>query len=174
MIRKPNLFKKPRKKYESSRIKEENVLLERYGLKNKKEIWKTIAKLRYYRKRAMALAKSSVEEQEVLFRKLRNLGLKTLSIADVLDLNVEDFLRRRLQTVIADKKMARTSKHARQLIVHRKVLINGKIVNVPGYLVSVEEESSINVKLPVKKEKAEINESKQEIKEEKLEQEIKQ
>ena len=174
MIRKANLFKKPRKKYESSRIKEENVLLEKYGLKNKKEIWKTIAKLRYYRKRAMALAKSSVEEQEVLFRKLRNLGLKTLNTADVLDLDVEDFLKRRLQTIIADKKLARTPKHARQLITHRKASINGRIINVPGYLVSVEEESSINVKLPVKKEKSEINESKAQIKEEKIESEMKQ
>ena len=96
MIRKGNKYSKPRKAYESSRIKEENVLLEKYGLKNKKEIWKTIAKVRYYRKRAMDLAKSSSEEQEVLFGKLRGLGLNVNTVADVLALTTENLLHRRL------------------------------------------------------------------------------
>ena len=32
------------------------------------------------------------------------------------------------------------------MVVHKRVMINGKIVNTPGYLVEVSEENSINVK----------------------------
>ncbi len=48
MIRKKNLYLRPQKPFESQRIKEENELVKKYGLKNKKEIWKTIAKVNYY------------------------------------------------------------------------------------------------------------------------------
>ena len=66
MIRKKNRYVKPRKLYIKTRIKEENVLLNKYGLKSKREIWKTAAKINYFRKRAMALAKSSKEEHAFL------------------------------------------------------------------------------------------------------------
>ena len=65
MIRKKNRFSRPKKPFESTRITEENKLRAQYGLKNKKEIWKSVAKITYYRTRAKALAKSPVEEQEV-------------------------------------------------------------------------------------------------------------
>lgn len=35
MIRKKNLYSRPKKAFEISRIKEENILLEKYGLKKK-------------------------------------------------------------------------------------------------------------------------------------------
>lgn len=146
MIRKKKRFVRPKKAFESARIKEENVLLERYGLKNKREIWKTIAKVNYFRRRAKALAKETREEQEVLFKKLQQLGLKTNTLADVLALNVENLLKRRLQTVVVDKSIAKTMKHARQMIVHKKILINGKAVNTPSYLVSIDEEKQISAR----------------------------
>ena len=34
------MFARPKKAYEKTRITEENVLVEKYGLKNKREIWK--------------------------------------------------------------------------------------------------------------------------------------
>ena len=77
MIRKHNKFVKPKKKFESGRIAEENLLVQKYGLKNKKEIWKTLAKINYFRKRMMALNRSgSQEEIENFFKKLNALGLK--------------------------------------------------------------------------------------------------
>lgn len=142
MIRKHKSYVKPKKAYEVVRMKEENVLVEKYGLKNKREVWKSIAKLNYFRRRAKALAKSSSEEQEVLFKKLQALGLKTESIADVLALSVEDILERRFATLVAKKGFANTARHARQLIVHKKILINGKVVNSPGRLITLKEESS--------------------------------
>ncbi len=146
MIRKGKRFVRPKKLYEKSRIEEENTLVERYGLKNKREIWKTIAKVSYYRRRAKALAKSSREEQEILFGKLRALGLKTNTIADVLALSVEDILRRRLPTIIVQKGLARTVRQARQMVVHKNVRIGTRVVNIPSYFVSLSEESQITLK----------------------------
>ena len=104
MIRKKKLYVRPRKAYEKKRIADENKLMQHYALKNKREVWKTLAKVNYFRHRAMALARASPEEQEVLFQKLSNLGLKVKSLADVLALRIEDLLERRLPTVIAKKE----------------------------------------------------------------------
>ena len=144
MIRKRKMFDRPKKAYEKTRIGEENKLVERYGLKNKREIWKTIAKIKYYRRRAMDLAKKGYEEQKVLFDKLNEIGLEVKNISDVLALNVEMLLKRRLPTIVMNKKMAKTVKEARQMVVHRQVSINGQIINIPSYIVRVSEESNIN------------------------------
>ena len=162
MIRKGKRYGRPKKLYEKSRIEEENVLVARFGLKNKREIWKTLAKVSYYRRRAKALAKSSSEEQEVLFGKLRALGLKANTIADVLALSIEDLLHRRLPTIIAQRGLAQTVRQARQMVVHKNVRINGNVVNIPSYLVSLAEESQITVKAlkqPIPKTKSEDSES---------------
>jgi len=169
MIKKHKKYVKPRKAFESARIAEENKLIKQYGLKNKREIWKVIAKVTYFRHRAKALAKSAAEEQEVLFRKLKAIGLNTNSIADVLDLKVEDLLNRRLQTMVIKKRLASTPKQARQMVTHRKILINGKVVNIPGYIVSVAEEDSIVSSFIPKQPQKEAKRKQEEVKEEKKE-----
>ena len=151
MIRKKNKYSRPKKAYEISRIKEENELLKKYALKNKLEVLKTIAKVTYFRKRAMALAKSPIEEQEVLFNKLRNLGLKINSTADVLALKVNDLLERRLPTIVFKKNLALSPQQARQMVVHKNVMIDNKVINIPSYLVSISEENLISLKKPMKK-----------------------
>ncbi|HVY01366.1 MAG TPA: 30S ribosomal protein S4 [Candidatus Nanoarchaeia archaeon] len=145
MIRKGKQFSRPKKAYEKTRIEEENVLVEKYGLKNKREIWKTLAAVNYYRTRGKELAKASSEEQEVLFNKLRALGLDIKNTTDVLALQVEDILKRRLPSMVASKKLAQTPQQARQMVVHKKVRIDGRVVNVPSYLVPVSEENKIVV-----------------------------
>lgn len=155
MIRKKNLYSRPQKPFEAQRIKDENVLVKKYGLKNKKEIWKAIAKVNYYRGRAKALANKPHEEQNVLFKKLQALGIKVETIADVLDLNVEHVLSRRLPTVMVAKKVANTPKQARQMVTHKRVRIDGKTVNAPSYLVPISEENKISLKQKAKKPKAE-------------------
>lgn len=149
MLKKRKLYSRPRKAYEKTRISEENVLVEMFGLKSKREVWKTIAKVKYFRDRAKALAKASSEEQEVLFGKLQKIGLKVNSISDVLDLKVEDLLGRRLPTIVKKRGLANTVKQARQMVVHKNVMINGNVVNIPSYLVTVEEESNITVIKPM-------------------------
>ncbi len=156
MIRKKNLYLKPKKAFQYQRIQDENELVKKYGLKNKREIWKTLAKINYFRKRAMDLAKSSAEEQNVLFQKLNSLGLKIQNTADVLGLEVENLLERRLPTVVFKKGLANTPRQARQAVVHKKVLINGKAMNSPSYLVRVSEEEGISIKEKKLKQKNEV------------------
>jgi small subunit ribosomal protein S4 len=155
MIRKKKRYSRPKKAFETARIAEENRLMKKYALKNKLEIWKTIAKVNYFRKRAMALARSSFEEQEVLFKKLRNLGLKIESTVDVLALKIEDLLERRLPTVVYNKGFAKTPQEARQMVVHKRILLEGKVTDVPSYLVSISEEAHIQLKKKAKPVKVE-------------------
>lgn len=51
--------------------------------------------------------------------------------------NLMVLLERRLDNVIFRLGFARTRMEARQIVDHRHVTVNGKIVNVPSYLVSV-------------------------------------
>ena len=165
MIRKKKLFSRPRKAFEKTRITEENKLLEKYGLKNKKEVWKAVAGIKYFRRRAMDLAKSTDKEQAQFFNKLKHIGLKVDSIADVLALKVENILERRLPSVLTKLGLTNTTRQARQFVVHRKVLVNGNVVTVPSYIVPVSEEKSITlrVSLPTPTPQSnEINSEKQE------------
>jgi len=152
MIRKKKRYERPKKAFEKIRIAEENAIMKKYALKNKTEVWKSIAKVDYFRRRAKALAKSSNEEQEVLFNKLRALGLKIISISDVLALKLEDILERRLPTIVFKKGFAKTPQEARQMVTHKKVSIESKVIDVPSYLVSVAEENAISVKIRPKAE----------------------
>jgi small subunit ribosomal protein S4 len=149
MIRKKRSFAKPKKAFESSRISEENQLVKKYGLKNKREIWKTLAKVNYFRKRSMALA-NSPKELGVLISKLKNLGFKVESSVDILELKVEDLLERRLPTIVAKKGLADTVKQARQKVVHKKILVDGKIQDSPSYIVPTGLEDKISVKIKEK------------------------
>jgi small subunit ribosomal protein S4 len=162
MIRKKKKFKKPKKPFETARISEENELVKKYGLKNKKEVWKAQAKVDYLRGRAKALARLPLEEQEALFNKLKAIGLKTETTADVLDLKPENILERRLPTIIVKKKIANTTSHARQLVVHKKILVDGNIVNTPSYIVPVAKEGTIKLKVKTKTTKPKSEEKQKE------------
>ena len=146
MIRKKNRFSRPHKLYDKIRIGQENKLVEMYGLKNKKEIWKSEAKVKYFRNRAKLLINSDQEEQKNFFGKLNSIGLSANTIAEVLALNKEDILKRRLSTVVWKKGLSKTARHARQMITHRNILVDGRAVDVPSYLVPVDLENSISAK----------------------------
>jgi small subunit ribosomal protein S4 len=153
MIRKRKLFVRPKKPFEAQRIKDENELKRKYALKSKREVWRTQAQVDYFRGRAKALAKMPLEEQKVLFGKLQAIGVKADTISDVLGLKVEDLLERRLTTVAAKKKIANTPRHARQLISHRKLLVDGKAVSSPSFLVPVALEGKLSVKIKTRVKK---------------------
>lgn len=153
MIRKSKKFAWPKKLWDKPRILAENKLVEEYGLKNKKEIWKTDAKIKYFRNRAKVLITSDSTEQEVFFNKLNIIGLKVSTIAEVLALNIEDLLKRRLATVVWKKGLANTAKHARQLIVHKKIKVGNTVVNIPSYIVKLAEENDLSLKEKIKKPK---------------------
>ena len=152
MKRKHKTYSKPKRPFDKERIGEEALIKEEFGLKNKKEIWKAEAKIKSIREKAKKLISSKPEEQKALFDRLKKIGINVNSIADVLALDKKDYLNRRLQTIVLKKKLATTIKTARQLITHKKIIINKKIVNIPSYVVSVELENKISLKKAKKKQ----------------------
>jgi len=132
MIRKHKKYSRPRKKFDKARIEDENILVEKYGLKSKREIWKADARIGEIRDQAKNLITKGSDEQEKFFGRLRRRGLKVNTMADALGLNKEAWLKRRIQSMVVEKRLARTAKQARQLIVHKHIAIDNKIVNVPS------------------------------------------
>jgi small subunit ribosomal protein S4 len=176
--RKRKSYDRPRNLFDRERIDQENKIVSEYGLKNKREIWKAKSVTSKLRKRAKDLISKPGEEKQKLIEKLNKKGIAVKDISGVLGLNEKDILDRRLQTILFKKKMAGTVKQARQLVVHKYVLVNGSIVNSPSFWVTKELESQIEVRpkkeKPAKKEAApaeEIVEEKpaEEVKEESTE-----
>jgi len=146
MKRKHKTYSRPKRPFDKTRIEEEARIKKEFGLKNKKEIWKADAKIKSIREKAKKLISASSEEKNSFFERLKKMGFKVNSITDVLSLDKRDYMRRRLQTILVEKKMATTMKSARQLITHKKVLISGNSVNAPSYVVPVELENKISLK----------------------------
>jgi len=151
--------KKPRKKWErpghpwiKERLLEEMELLGKYGLRNKREIWKAQTLLRRIREKAKALLSLPPEvriaREAELIRKLYHMGLlesESATIDEILGLTTEHVLERRLQTIVYRKGFARTIHEARQLIAHGHIAIAGRRITSPGYLVTREEEDLIDI-----------------------------
>jgi len=158
MKRKHKQYSKPKRPFEKARIEEEAVIKEEYGLKNKIEIWRANSQVRSIREKAKKLIPAGPEEQKALFEKLKKIGFKVNSISDVLSLDKKDYLNRRLQTLVFKKRIARSSKQARQMIVHKKILVNDKVVDSPSYIVPIEFEEKISAKKQKIKSVAKENE----------------
>ncbi len=142
----------PSHPWQATRIKEENELLKKYGLKNKRELWKAQSVLRNYRRLGRDLTArlrfgdvQAEKEMKGLVTKLSNLGIlpDDATLDDVSALDIERILERRLQTLVYIKGLAYTPKQARQLIVHGHTVVNDRKVTVPGYLVKRNEERNI-------------------------------
>lgn len=167
--RKRKMFSRPKKLFDRTRMDEENVLVKKYGLKNKREIWKAKTAVSRFRRRAKGLIGSDIKEQQSFFDRLNKMGMGVSDISDVLALTEESIFERRLQTFVVKKKLATTAKGARQLIVHKNVLVDGKIVNIPSFVVTLDLEDKISlkekkVKVKPAEEKAE-EENAEEVKE---------
>ena len=143
----------PSHPWQGERIKAEVVLVNQYGLKNKTEVWKAQTIIRNFRGQSRELqarlrggeAQAKIES-EALIAKCGRMGLLPMegaTLNDILTLNEENILARRLQTIVFEKGMASTVGQARQMIVHGHIFMNGHRVTVPGYIVTRKEESSI-------------------------------
>jgi len=153
MKKKHKTYSRPKRPFDKTRIDEEALIKKEFGLKNKKEIWKANSQIKLIREKAKKLISANPVEQKALFDKLKKMGLKAESIADVLLLDKRDYLKRRLQTVVARKRIATSVRGARQLINHRKIIVNESVVNSPSYIVPIELENKITLKKSIKKAK---------------------
>ncbi len=143
-------YHSPGHPYEEARLTSELVIVGRYGLRNKRELWRARTKLGRYRALARSLLALDPEERErkerILVGKLVKLGIisEGATSDDILGLEVEAFLKRRLQTIVLEKGLAGTIHQARQLIVHRHIALNNQIITAPGYIVPKSEEDNIS------------------------------
>lgn len=146
-------YETPNHPFQGERIAQEADLLGRYGLKNKKELWKAQSQLRDFRREARRLlgeAQGDIdlaeEEGAEFVARLRRLGIlgEEDDISAVLSLDVTDLLERRLQTVAYRKGLANTPKQARQFITHGHVTVEGARVTIPSKKVEVSEEDTVS------------------------------
>lgn len=152
------MWNRPKKPFDRTRIEYEAGLKKEYGFKRKKEIWKIKQYFKNIKRRARTiLATHNKEEEKILMARLQRYGIadKKFTLDDVLNLSLEDFCERRLQTIVHKKGLANTIKEARQMITHRRILVGKAIIDQPNYLVNVEDEKKISVKKKAPKPKVE-------------------
>jgi small subunit ribosomal protein S4 len=154
-------LKKPKKKYLAGKPKkiwnkqlllEELQLVGEYGLRNKKELWLARSHLKRITRRARSLLSMTAEERAPLEMPFKERLYKMGFIEDpnvpldrILSLDVRAVLERRLQTVVYRMGLAKSIHHARQLIVHGHVLVAGRRMTSPGFLVPRELEDKISL-----------------------------
>ncbi len=142
-------FDTPRFPWQMDTLENELNILGQYGLRNKREIWRHKTLLSKYRGIGRSLLGKSIEERRLqekqLLNKLHRLGIlpDESGLDDVLDLTLEDFLNRRLQTLVFNNGLSQSIQQARQLIVHGHISIEGRKISSPSYLVLKNEEKKI-------------------------------
>ena len=145
------IWKKPKRPLNYDLKMDELKTLGTFGLKTKRELWKTQTELSRVRLQARSLLALRQEERKrkepILIQSLTKIGLvdQSSTLDDVLNLQVNDLLSRRLQTIAQKKLFFKTPYQARQAIVHGHVMIGSRIVTVPSYVVKTEEETKIQL-----------------------------
>ena len=146
-------YDKPSHPWQGERIKAEKEVKVKFGLKNKTELWKAQSRLREVRGQARALIartrnpsdEQAAIESRLLIDRLQRSGYlgENSTLNDVLALDLERILNRRLQTQVYLKGLARTPNQARQFVSHGCILIGERRVTVPSYVVRRGEEDAI-------------------------------
>ena len=145
-------YSKPLRLFDSARIKEEDSIIRKYGLKNKREIWRAEFSISKVRKEAKGMINKSEKEQEDFVNRLKGTGFNVKNIDEVLSLKKEDWLERRLQTIVLKKGLAKSAREARQMITHRHIAVSGNIVSIPSFIVSKNLQDAIEIKKKLKQE----------------------
>ena len=151
------IYNTPHHPWQKARIDEETALVKKYGMRNKKSVWKFASMLRKFRGQARTLLgvlgtglatedSHYAREAGQIQAKLQKLGVlkEESKLEDILALKVEDLLERQLQTIVFRKGYANSMKQARQFIVHGHVALNGRKITVPSYMVLKAEEDTIS------------------------------
>merc|ERR1712139_568781 len=136
------------------RIESELKICGEYGLRCKMEVWRVQLSLAKLRKAARELLTLEEHDQKRIFegRALMNrmfkYGLLNRDTENGLDyilgMTIQKFLERRLQTRVFRNKLAKSIHHARCLILQRHIAVDNQMVNIPSFMVTVENENKIN------------------------------
>lgn len=136
----------PKRPFDTERFEQELQLIGTYGLRNKRELWRHKTELSRYRRNARHLLALPESERQVLenelVNKLRRVGVLTGEpvLDSVLDLELENVLERRLQTLVFRAGLACSMYHARQLVTHGHIALGDSRVDTPSRLLTVAEE----------------------------------
>ena len=145
------VWQRPKRPLNYDLIMDELKTLGTFGLKTKRELWKTQTELSRVRLQARSLLALRQDERErkepILMQSLSKIGLvnEDSTLDDVLNLQVTDLLSRRLQTIAQRKLYFKTPYQARQAIVHGHIMIGDSVVTIPSYIVKTEEEAKIHL-----------------------------
>ena len=145
------VWKKPKRPLNYDLLMDELKTLGAFGLKTKRELWKTqteLSRVRLHARSLLALRQEDRKRKEpILIQSLSKIGLvdQNSTLDDVLNLQVTDLLSRRLQTMAQKKLYFKTPYQARQAIVHGHVMIGDSVVTIPSYIVKTEEETKIRL-----------------------------
>ena len=145
------VWKKPKRPLNYDLLMDELKTLGAFGLKTKRELWKTqteLSRVRLHARSLLALRQEDRKRKEpILIQSLSKIGLvdQNSTLDDVLNLQVTDLLSRRLQTMAQKKLYFKTPYQARQAIVHGHIMIGDSVVTIPSYIVKTEEETKIRL-----------------------------
>jgi small subunit ribosomal protein S4 len=155
-------WSRPLRPFDRVRLEYEAGLEKEYGFKKKSEIWTVQNYFKNLKRRARNIqATHDQNDEKILMAKLARYGIakENFTLDDVLNLRLEDVCERRLQTIVLRSGLATTNGQARQMVVHRRILVGDQVIDQPNYLIDVEEEKKIRLKVkapkPVEAPKAE-------------------
>ena len=147
---------KPKRPFEKERLDSELLLIGKYGLKNKREVWRTQYLLTRIRKAARELLTLEPNDPRRLFEgqalidRMMRIGVLNKDEKEldyVLSLTTQKFLDRRLQTIVHSNTFAKSIHQARALIFQKKIALNrgarNQIINIPSFVVRKENETKI-------------------------------
>merc|ERR1712118_138742 len=144
--------KNPRRAFDKERLDHELQLLGTYGLKNKREIRRmglVLSKVRAVARQLLTLDEKDprrIFEGQALMRRMIRYGIldeDKQRLDYVLALKIEDFLERRLQTLVFKRGLAKSIHHARVLIRQKHIRVGHQIVDIPSFMVRVESQPHI-------------------------------
>merc|ERR1711959_674950 len=148
--------KRPRRSYDKERLDAELKLIGTYGLKNKREIWRVglvLSKVRAVARQLLTLEERDPQrifQGQALMRRMIRYGIleeDKQRLDYVLALKLEDFMERRLQTLVFKRGLAKSIHHARVLIKQKHIRVGRQIVDVPSFMVRVESQPHIEFSL---------------------------
>lgn len=152
----------PKRPFEKERLDSELLLIGKYGLKNKREVWRTqyiLARIRKAARELLTLEPDDprrIFEGQALVDRMMRIGVLSKEQAQldyVLGLTTQQFLDRRLQTIVQSNHFSKSIHQARSLIFQKKIALNkggrNQIINIPSFIVRKENETKI-IKIPDK------------------------
>merc|ERR1712167_85602 len=148
--------KNPKRAYDKERLDHELQMLGTYGLKNKREIRRVgliLSKVRAVARQLLTLDEKDprrIFEGQALMRRMIRYGIldeDKQRLDYVLALKIEDFLERRLQTLVFKRGLAKSIHHARVLIRQKHIRVGRQIVDIPSFMVRVESQPHIEFSL---------------------------